>query len=107
MELIIKKQIGSRSYNFVVQGADLHEVVMAGEKLSFPDVPKCGLCESDWLRLTAYTTKEEGYKYVKILCGKCKGSLTFGQVKKDPSTFYMRRDDDGKLEWKKHEEKAG
>lgn len=103
MELILRKQIGKTAYSFVVKGNDLHEVIMEAEKLSFYDVPLCGLCKSDSLRLTAYVTKQDNFKYVKIVCDACRGSLTFGQQKKDPGTFYLRRTEDKKLDWKKYE----
>lgn len=106
MEMMIGKQIGKTRYTFVVKGNDLHEVVMDAEKLSFQDVPKCGLCQSDELYLTAYVTKDEGYKYVKIVCRKCRGSVTFGQQKKNPLVFYLRKTEDGKLDWQKHEERS-
>lgn len=110
MELMIAKLIGKTRYTFVVKGNDLHEVLMDAEKLSFQDVPTCGLCHSDDLFLTAYVTKEEHYKYAKIVCRKCKGSVTFGQQKKDPAIFYLRKTDDGKLDWQKYvepEERSG
>lgn len=106
MQLSIRKQIGKTSYTFLVEGKNLWDLVMESEKLSFQDVSKCGLCDSDYLYLTAYETKDDGYKYVKIVCAKCKASLTFGQPKKNPDTFYLRKTEEGKLDWKKYEPKA-
>jgi len=105
MELMIGKQIGKTRYTFVVKGNDLHELVMEAEKLSFHDVFKCGLCGDEFLYLTAYVTKDDGYKYVKIVCIKCKASVTFGQQKKNPGVFYLRKTEDGKLDWKAYEPK--
>lgn len=100
MEMIIKKQIGNKSYTFVVAGKTFWDVIMESEKLSFYDVSKCGLCGSENLYLTAYETKEEGYKYAKVACAKCKASITFGQPKKNPETFYLRKDEEGNYDWK-------
>jgi MinD superfamily P-loop ATPase len=106
MQLSIRKQIGSTSYTFLVEGKNLFDMVLEAEKLSFGNVKECGLCKSESLYLTAYETKDEGYKYVKIVCSNCKASVTFGQPKKSPDTFYLRKADDGKLEWKTYEPKA-
>lgn len=106
MELILDKKIGKHTYQFVVAGKNLHEVVMEKEKLAFGNVDKCGICDSDNLDLRAYITEEKGYKYVKVQCWKCGASLTFGQPTKSPDTFYYRKTDDGKLNWQaKQEEK--
>ena len=106
MEMIITKQIGKTKYSFIVAGANLHSVVTEAEHLSFNDVYKCGICDSEFLYLTAYETKEEHFKYVKIVCAKCKASVTFGQPKANPNTFYLRKTEDGKLDWQKYEPKA-
>ena len=98
MQLFITKKIGKRSYPFVVEGADLHEAVMQSEHLSFPDVPFCGLCNSDDLNLTARVA--QGFKYVSIKCASCRADLTFGRTKADASTFFLRRDESGRFEWK-------
>jgi hypothetical protein len=98
MQLFINKKIGKRAYNFVVDGADLHEAVMESEHLSFPDVPFCGLCNSDNLRLTARVA--QGFKYVSIKCEGCRGDLTFGKTKADANTYFLRRDDSGRFDWK-------
>jgi len=105
MQLIIKKQIGKTSYPFTVEGKNLFECVMEAEKLSFPDVFKCGVCESDHLRLKAYITKDDHYEYVKIICSKCGASVTFGRTKQSPDTFYLRRREDGSFDWQKPEKK--
>jgi hypothetical protein len=96
MQMTIKKQIGVQPYEFTVEGRNLHELVMEAEKLAFPNVEKCGLCDSTSLRLTAYVTEDGGYKYVKVVCNKCRGSVTFGQPKKSPDTFYLRRKEDSR-----------
>ena len=98
MEMFINKKIGRRTYPFVVQGSDLHEVVMESEHLSFEDVKICDLCKSDDLRLTARVA--QGFKYVSIKCNGCRADLTFGRTKADASVFFLRRDDAGRYEWK-------
>jgi len=106
MNLTIKKKIGVSEYDFTVSGTNLWEVVMEMENLSFPNISKCGLCGSDWLRLTAYETKEDKYHYVKVVCHKCHGSLTFGQQKKNPNQFYLRKNEQGKQDWKENPKSA-
>jgi hypothetical protein len=105
MQLSIRKQIGKTSYTFLVEGKNLWDVVMESEKLSFQDVHECGLCKCDLLYLKAYKTKEKGFKYVKIVCSKCKGSLTFGSTQNDPDIYYLRKTDNGKFDWQKYEPK--
>jgi len=105
MEMFVKKFVGKETYTFVVSGKSLHECLTEAKKISFYQISKCGLCGSDELYLTAYTTQEESYEYVKCICRECKASLTFGQPKKEPNTFYPRRDDNGKYVWKKFEGK--
>lgn len=104
MEQIIKKTIGSTVHTFVVSGKNLFDVVMESQKLSFPDVECCGLCGSDDLTLGAHHgTDGKGnkvYKYTDIKCGKCRASLTFGQPKEDPDTFYLRKNDKNDNDWK-------
>ena len=104
MQLFITKQIGKKKHTFVVEGENLFELQMEAQKLSFYDVYKCGLCNSESLYLHAYITKEKKFKYIKIACAECKASLTFGQKKDSPNTFYLRKRDDGKLEWQEYKE---
>jgi hypothetical protein len=106
MQLSIRKQIGSTTYTFLVEGKNLFDLVLESEKLSFSNVKECGLCKSESLYLTAYKTKEDSYKYVKIVCAKCKASVTFGQPKENPDIFYLRKTEDKKLDWKAYESKA-
>ena len=106
MDKIIKKRIGKEVHTYVVRGEDLHAVEMQAKKLSFYDVPNCSLCNSDDLYLTAYITEQDKYKYLKIVCRKCKGSLTFGQRKDEPDTYYLRKRGDSSLDWKAYEKAA-
>lgn len=103
MKLTIVKVIGKREYPFEFEGKNLHECIMESQKLSFPDVAKCGLCDSDNLRLNAYVTKEKKFEYTNILC-ECGASVTFGQKQEDSSIFYLRRDKNKKLDWEEREE---
>lgn len=94
MKLTIIKKIGKTSYPFQFEGKDLFECLIESKKLAFYDVPKCGVCGGDDIRLDAYITKDRGYKYAVIRC-KCGAKATFGQPKKEPDTFYIRKDDKG------------
>ncbi len=105
MKLTITKTIGNKNYNFEFEGADLHECLMESQKISFYDLMKCGLCESPYLRLFAYITKEEKYKYIKVMCEACKGGLTLGQSKADHAYYFRRNKDTKALDWDKYEEK--
>lgn len=104
MNLTVKKKIGKSEYDFTFSGNNLWDVVMELEKLSFPNVAKCGLCDSEYIRLTAYKAQDK-YKYVKIVCSMCKGSVTFGQRQEDPNVFFLRKNDEHKPDWKKYEQK--
>jgi len=99
LQMSIKKVIGKRGYTFILTGENLHQVIMEAQKLSFQDVYKCGKCESDHLYLWAYTTKQDKYEYIKIVCAECKASITFGKSKKDKDTYYLRKADNGDLDW--------
>jgi len=85
----IKKKIGREVHSFSVTGKNFHEAVMAAEKLSFGDVPRCGICGNDDLVLGAHVT-EEGHNYTHIRCKKCRATLNFGQQKKDNTVYYVR-----------------
>jgi len=103
MQYPVTKQIGNKKYTFIIEGDGLFECLMEAKKLSFYDVPSCGNCNSDNLYLTAYQTEGEGFKYIKMMCGKCKWSVTFGQPKGkgNENTWYMRKNDSGQLDWQK------
>ena len=99
MQLNVVKKIGNKEYVFQVEGDNLHAVLMEEKKLSFRDVHKCGLCESDWLYLTAYVTKEQGYEYAKVCCAKCGASVTFGKSKDKKDVYFLRKTPENKLDW--------
>ena len=105
MQLTKTLIIGQNTYQFTFEGADLHEALMESQKVSLWDIDQCGVCGSSNLKLHAYTTKEGGYKYVKVGCNKCKASLTLGQAKKDNAYYYRRDEVSGNLDWKAFEEK--
>jgi len=98
----IKKQVGKTPYTFLIDGENLHELVINSQKLSFPDVHKCGLCSSDNLFLNARVAKNK-FKYTEIKCRECKGQLVFGQTQEDPNTFYLRKNDNKEFDWQKYE----
>ena len=102
MKQRVTKQIGQVTYEFEVEGENLFETTMAAQKLSFDDIDKCDLCGSTDLKMYAYVATGD-YKYVKVACNKCGAGVTFGQKKKDPETFYLRKNDDGSLRWEKFE----
>jgi hypothetical protein len=83
------KVVGKTRHNFQVEADSLHELIMEEQKLSFPDVHRCGLCGKDNLRLGAHTAQGK-YKYVTIKCRDCKASLNFGQQQEDSDVWYLR-----------------
>ncbi len=101
MEMILKKIIGRNTYTFVFTGSNLYEAVTESQKLSFPDVHKCGICGSDDLTLAAHKAQDK-YKYTHINCNnpKCRAQLTLGQRQDDPDTFYLRKNDKNEYDWK-------
>ena len=104
MKLTKRLKIGNNDYSFQFEGTDLWECLMEAQKVSLWDLPQCGKCGSELLRLVAYKTKEGGYKYIKVTCGKCKAQLTLGQSKQD-NAYYYRRNDDKQLDWVTMEQK--
>lgn len=108
MQLTVKKQIGKTIYTFIVEGSNLYEMVSESNKLSFPDVHKCGCCGGDHLFLATHEAEKgkQKFKYTTIRCGnsKCKASVNFGQRTDNPDVYYLRtRDEDGKkvYDWRK------
>lgn len=101
----IEKKIGRRTYEFTVEGTNLHEAVMESKKLSFYDVHKCGCCGSDDLVLDAHVAQNK-YKYTTVKCNKCRASVNFGSQTENPDIFYLRTRDknDGtgkkEIDWK-------
>ena len=107
MKLLTSKTIGKNRYTFESEGANFHEVVFESQKLSFPDIPKCGKCDSDLLVLGARKAGNDNeYEYTYIKCLKCKAELTFGQKKKG-DVFYLRKDDNGAYDWKTYDKEVG
>lgn len=109
----IEKKIGKNSYEFTVEGENLHEAVMESKKLSFFDVHKCGCCGSDDLSLDAHVAQKK-FKYTIIKCNNkdCKASVNFGTQTENSDIFYVRLRDkvDGtgkEIDWKRPENTAG
>ena len=88
----IEKKIGKRTYEFTVDGENLHEAVMESKKLSFYDVHKCGCCQSDDLVLDAHVAQGK-FKYTTVKCNICKASVNFGQQVENSDVFYIRTRD--------------
>ena len=88
----IEKKIGKRTYEFTVDGENLHEAVMESKKLSFYDVHKCGCCQSDDLVLDAHVAQGK-FKYTTVKCNGCKASVNFGQQVENSDVFYIRTRD--------------
>lgn len=106
MKLTIPKTIGKTVYHFQVEGENLHAVLMESQKLSFQNVKSCEICKSDNLYLRAYITDKDKYEYVKIQCAKCRASLTFGKSKSDKDTYFLRKKDNGDLDWQEYKEET-
>jgi len=99
----IEKKVGKRTYEFIVEGSNLHEAVIESKKLSFYDVHSCGLCKSDDLTLDAHVAQGK-FKYTTVKCNGCKASVNFGQQQENPDIFYLRTrnkaDNSGKeIDW--------
>jgi hypothetical protein len=86
----LEKHIGKRTYEFYVEGENLHEAVLESRKLSFHDVHKCGICQGVDLELDAWITKESNFSYTAVQCNSCKAKLNFGQQLKDKNIFYLK-----------------
>lgn len=99
MKYFVKKKIGKDVHSFEVEGKNLNECIMEAKKLSFPDVDKCGICDSDNLTIDSHVAMKK-YKYTYIKCLSCQATLNFGQQTENPDIFYLRRTPDKKLDWK-------
>ena len=100
LKMRFKKQIGSKTYEFEAEGSNLYEVITDSQKLSFPDVPQCGVCGSDNLILSSHIAQDK-YKYAEVRCLECRATLNFGQKVEDPEVFYLRKTD-GVFDWKQY-----
>ena len=105
MRQTVQKKLGKNTYNFQFEGATFFDCLQDAQRLSFPNIEKCPLCGSDDLYLTSYITKEKKYKYIKVACNGCMGSLTLGKSQEHEDTYFFRKTDDGKYDWKKYEPK--
>ena len=98
LKMTIARKVGKTTYDFQFEGKNLYEVVKESEKLSFPDISKCGLCNSANLQLGTRHAQNK-YKYTFIRCLECRAQLVFGQTKEDSDVFYLRRTEDKKFDW--------
>lgn len=97
----ITKQLGKRKYIFQFEGQTLFDVLMESQTLSFPDIPKCGNCNSDNLILKAHKAQEK-YEYVTVRCLKCNSYLNLGKCT-DNKTYFLNPDSKGNFNWEKYE----
>ncbi|WP_019946693.1 hypothetical protein [Hymenobacter aerophilus] len=105
LQMMVSKRLGRRQFHFTVQGATFHDTVAEYDRLSFPDVAKCGLCGSDNLDLTAREAQGK-FKYTSLRCLDCRGDVTFGKRQDDDQTVFLRKTEDGKLDWRAYEKPA-
>ena len=90
IQYYVKKRFGKEVHTFMVEGKNLHEVVMESRKLSFGDIEKCGVCGSNDLELSAHVTDSKGFEYTYVRCKKCKATLNFGQQTKNDDIYYFK-----------------
>ena len=102
MKVISSIQLGKyNTYQIETEGENLFEAIY--QLGGVHNISKCGLCGKDYLSLRSMKT-EGDFEYLKVVCGGCNGSVTFGKTKKDGIMYYRRKD--GKLEWEKYEKKT-
>jgi hypothetical protein len=99
LQMMTTKRIGRRQFHFTTQGVDLHAAVAEKDRLSFQDVNVCGCCGSDNLDLVSRVAQDK-FKYTSVKCLDCRADLTFGKTQKDEHTYFLRRNDQGQLDWK-------
>jgi len=104
MQVGTTKKIGSKTYIFMGEGQNLHECVTELSKLSFYDIPSCGLCNGTNLHLDAYIAQGK-YKYTIVKCRDCKASLNFGVQTEDPNVSYIRKNSNGDPDWQEFKAK--
>lgn len=108
MEVLVTKKIGNRNYTFNFQGPTLFDVIAESERLSFDNVPCCGLCGSVNLRLASRNSQGK-YKYVSVKCDDCRADVTFGKLQEDDKTYFLRKKEGGQrgeLDWQKYDKNA-
>ena len=105
LQMMITKRIGRRQFHFTVQGSNFHETVAEYDRLSFPDVAACGLCGSDNLDLTSRVAQGK-FKYTSVKCLSCRGDITFGKLERDEQTVFLRKKENGELDWRAYEKAA-
>lgn len=104
MQMTVVKIIGTTRITFMVEGDSLWECQEQAQKLSFPDVPECGLCKSESLYLFSYLAQGK-YRYTKIICKNCKGSIQFTNRVDDPKTIFLKKNEEGRPDWQKYVKK--
>jgi len=86
---VVKKKIGKETHSFMVEGENFMDVMIQAQKLSFPDIHKCGLCGSDNLVL-GYHKAQDKFDYITIGCRSCRAQLNFGESTQVKGTYYLR-----------------
>ncbi len=103
MQFYIKKKIGKDTHTFTVEGTNLFELVQESQKLSFPNVDKCGCCGSDNLILQSRIAGTKKFKYVEIKCLACRAAVVFGNMTEHPDIYYLRKNKETKAyDWKEY-----
>lgn len=106
MKMNVTKKIGKTNYHFQFEGDSLFKVLQEAQKLSFDEVKECGICKSDNLILESHWGREKGknvYEYCSVKCQDCRASVTLGRMKEDTNVYFLRKNADKNLDWKKHE----
>ncbi len=102
LRMTVHRKIGKRTYHFQFEGKNLYEVVRESEKLSFPDIHRCGLCDKENIVLETRHAQNK-YKYTFIRCQDCRAQLVFGQTKEDADVFYLRKNENKQFDWHVYE----
>ncbi len=100
MKLASVLKIGRKNYTVYGEGDDWFECTFELSNLSFGNIEKCELCESDNLTLRAREAGKKKHKYVEVYCINCKGAVVFGRMQENPKTFYLRKNDKKKPDWR-------
>jgi len=103
MRITTIKKIGRRDYAFEGEGLNVIEALGDLSKASFGDIQSCGLCNSENLYLEGHSAK--GFDFASIRCASCKATLKFGSRKDDKNVSYLRRNEQGQLNWEAYDPK--
>lgn len=99
MKISDKKKIGNRTYTITGEGKNLFECLYELSSLSFGDVEKCGICQSDKLILNARIAGKKKFEYAEVKCLSCRASVVFGKMQENPNMFFLRKNDTKQPDW--------